>query len=1621
MYLSHHQPAPAGRRGVILLVVIALLSMFAVVGVSFVLYSQAQSDAARIYRDSQALVGNQPQDAPKTLLGQFLHQIVFDLDDMAWSNAKAVNVSSAVRGHSFARTMWGYNYPRFANDPSVPNSQQVPFPNPNTNAYSGTGRLHSDSPQTMSPVVWRDPNSSTNLAPLDEFFLPNYTYFNWDYFGGNPVASQIGLHDPERLGWRMPTQQNPNPLTLQPGPFAGGFNPSYTYPDANNMFLAAVKADGTVLAPSFHRPWLAHQALVAAAASNQGLANYLAQNPDMSLKLDPNDPKWTDTTNSCWRYMTLRPRPADHAKDAQGNFLFPKPQMGGDVSNLGGSKNDSIWIDLGIPKKQLPDGRWYKPLFAPLIIDLDGRVNINAHGNIRGAASGFWHVSNQGWGPWEVNLAWVLNYNYTNSDVQNWQQLTNPPQPGNAQPPPEWSTLYLGSHNFAGIPNVLVPPTKPIYGRYGPDGYPDFNAAVFNDPLNTAAVAPTLITQPHFYSQIDYDAWDAAGAQYSGLPAYTGAGIVYPGFPLYQNGTINQTNGWYNANLSATPTPTDERFKHPLAYNPYLPAVTTAPTTQQVGIFDRSPSPLSPGGALFADSALAALILNPRDSTATALAQTDLGILCRSNLISDTSPYTLNTSVTNAVRRRWMLTTRSFDVDQPGFTPGIFNPTDPAVQYVMQGDLERAPAGQLSVFPALNQYTPQQNGDFAVDWRGFANVPGAPNGLGRVDLNRKLTPYPRLDTTTGMPTYSVRFDVTTQIPNSNPPATYDQQFQAAQGDRQALAKDIYRRLLHVTGVPPAATPATPTPAELMPRRWLAQLAVNIVDYIDEDDISTPFNFYDMQTDGLVAISNIGDADTTLSPELFKYWVFGTEMPSLVLNEALGECKPPTAGMPSTTFANNFWVELHNPRVAPSATSGVSQLDVQPIALAVSQTGTGVTVPIGGGQTELVQSNSTAAYAPYKIVIVPYNAPQQTGLLSLATNNNNVLGTPDNTQPAPTPRTETQDADFTDAARVFNPNGTPVNATATVWPNNTPNQSSFAIVGPDSDTTNAVIAAAPQTTQWIKTNTGSMQYSSTGDSTSFTPNDTSTGVTVFLRRLANPHLPYDERPVVTMMSGQPAVNPMFNPYVTIDYMDKVKDNKVNDPLVTSWNSQGKRQPFASRYESDTTPPKVSQIVDQDQGTAQPKNTFGDKNSPGPATSTGYRWPMHVDRQLVSPMELLNVAAYKPHQLLQFFMNNEEKPDNHLAPWFDQDLVGVGPARSHRLYRLFEYLQTNSRMAGTVDNNYTGQNPNQGRHVAGRVPGKININTIWDPEVFLALCDPQASNGFAPSSIANLSNPSDINTVFGKLLASRTPGYSSNTLLYNDQPFTSYAAFGQPSTSADAQHPVLQFPNGFGLQNTIFRRAVGSTDRLFDVTSAAHPYQKNELLNKISSNITTRSNVFAVWLTVGFFEVKDPTTLPEKLGKELGIDQGYNVRHQMFAIVDRSALAYVPPNVPPFTYTGTINTGVPGTPVQLAAPVPQSPLPDYAQSIVPGSIVTLDDNGANAETVVVLGAGLVGTGQNRVLNLAAKFNKKHTGTAQAPIRVWPTLPGNPGTQSPNWDPIDNSAVVPYFKLLTKAPGS
>ncbi|QDV82811.1 hypothetical protein [Planctomycetes bacterium TBK1r] len=53
-----------------------------------------------------------------------------------------------------------------------------------------------------------------------------------------------------------------------------------------------------------------------------------------------------------------------------------------DVDNDGDGLPDSVWTDMGLPDIQAPDGTLIRPLVAPLIEDMDGKLNLNFAGNL---------------------------------------------------------------------------------------------------------------------------------------------------------------------------------------------------------------------------------------------------------------------------------------------------------------------------------------------------------------------------------------------------------------------------------------------------------------------------------------------------------------------------------------------------------------------------------------------------------------------------------------------------------------------------------------------------------------------------------------------------------------------------------------------------------------------------------------------------------------------------------------------------------------------------------------------------------------------------------------------------------------------------------------------------------------------------------------------------------------------------------------------------------------------------------------------------------------------------------------------------------------------------------------
>src|SRR5262249_15524171 len=134
---------------------------------------------------------------------------------------------------------------------------------------------------------------------------------------------------------------------------------------------------------------------------------------------------------------------------------------------------------------------------------------------------------------------------------------------------------------------------------------------------------------------------------------------------------------------------------------------------------------------------------------------------------------------------------------------------------------------------------------------------------------------------------------------------YQDQFTYAQNARTRLAQQYYNLLIQVTGAQDPNTNAAilnGTPS-FQAARYLAQLAVNIVDYLDNDDYSTPLRWYTNPTDNTIV-----------------EFVFGTEPPRVVLNETFCQLDNIATDLDGVTPDNsratgyrlNVWVELHNP-------------------------------------------------------------------------------------------------------------------------------------------------------------------------------------------------------------------------------------------------------------------------------------------------------------------------------------------------------------------------------------------------------------------------------------------------------------------------------------------------------------------------------------------------------------------------------------------------------------------------------------------------------------------------------------------------------------------------------------
>ena len=470
--LANPQSRPE-RRGIVLVLVLAMLGLLALVGVTFATFSGQARINNRNFQQSLL----QPQG--DELLDFGLQQLISDTND----------VRSAIRGHSLLRDMYGTGSTSngyLALDPetnlpfyitgiappatgstlytltigSIVNGTMTTIAQNDVNFYpynftrwimrvsgSAASGVAGTVSQSFEILVDSGFNSSSTAARTFQVVIgptdgqPIYTQTNGQFAAVGSGSGTMGtaLYNPTQgvttllpgqflyaaaaasstgtsnLGTAYPFQldgrwlhafngpgmgatsssitgvsnaiygnmryiSSLNPNAVPPfGPNSVGMDEDYDACDLENWFMAIQSADGQLMIPSFHRP---------------AVIRYDPNNVNASVNDWQNINALSATNATAAFYDSaariLRPRNFDGHDAGAFPDLVPNTTTGQityDVDNDGDGVTDSVWLDLGYPARADSTGRLYKPLFAFMVIGLNGRIPLNTAGNLAGYAT----------------------------------------------------------------------------------------------------------------------------------------------------------------------------------------------------------------------------------------------------------------------------------------------------------------------------------------------------------------------------------------------------------------------------------------------------------------------------------------------------------------------------------------------------------------------------------------------------------------------------------------------------------------------------------------------------------------------------------------------------------------------------------------------------------------------------------------------------------------------------------------------------------------------------------------------------------------------------------------------------------------------------------------------------------------------------------------------------------------------------------------------------------------------------------------------------------------------------------------------------------------------------------
>lgn len=425
------------RRGIVLLFVLALLALFSLILVAFVIVTSQAKRGARFAAEIERH-GTPPQELleraflqivrgstnPHSAIGP--HSLLEDLygNDQVRSKVVAFQADGAsasqVGGNAFLAFEVDPSQFRDSEDASDPGAKYFGYYNgrvitmltgpcagqssritnylpiggrmllyalpfagmrpaasggwtPDSSPRSGDGFLINGRPFNGTGFgldIAKANSGSLDWKEVNNFLLGASYTSDKDGFAGNSFAYAL-LPNPARFAG---TTNYPTP----DGP--GGADEDYDAPDYQNMLLAMrvsppdSESHPQTHLPSLHRPDLINYWAHHWKPGATGIVDEIPQALLGRIMLRPNHkdhPKFAANNPDF--------DPVREGKDANGDGIID--QFTWDVDNDGDGQTDSVWVDVGFPVETSADGRRYKPLVAVLCVDMDGKLNLNAHGN----------------------------------------------------------------------------------------------------------------------------------------------------------------------------------------------------------------------------------------------------------------------------------------------------------------------------------------------------------------------------------------------------------------------------------------------------------------------------------------------------------------------------------------------------------------------------------------------------------------------------------------------------------------------------------------------------------------------------------------------------------------------------------------------------------------------------------------------------------------------------------------------------------------------------------------------------------------------------------------------------------------------------------------------------------------------------------------------------------------------------------------------------------------------------------------------------------------------------------------------------------------------------------------